>query len=499
MADLSISQVREKFPQYNDLSDEQLAQGLHKKYYSDMPFDAFSQKIGLKSAPAKQEPVYDPMGVATGVTQPSLPGPSKEVKEFERREGPFGYAKEYGKGAIAGAVGLPGEIINLPGTIAGLAGVKVPRAPIGIPEASEAIFGKPTSNVAAGMRTAGEVLGVPSAPGLLTKATKIPSKIAPKIEASSFVLRPGKELEKVMSPATSVSAVGEKLETKISDRLENLIKTRRENFEQVKNNYFNAGRAKEERILGEYKNAINSYYAANADRLSPDEINLLRKSLSRLEERPVTLTGKAEEFVRPGFDAIEKERRFLDDVASGLKVEGAEAIPATFARDMSKILEGIISKNVPQEFSAFNKTYTELSAPINRYNTALGQTVTKKAGEYLPEVSKIDPAKIPGKFFDSRRSVNELRALAGDEAFVQNVAREHIATDLRQIKKAEQVRDYIAKNYDWLQEFPQIRQELESLATATGRGEFAKRLAYLAGGAAIGTSVLGKASKLFGD
>lgn len=48
MADLSIQQVREKYPEYKDLSDDQLAQGLHKKYYSDMPYDQFSNKIGLK-------------------------------------------------------------------------------------------------------------------------------------------------------------------------------------------------------------------------------------------------------------------------------------------------------------------------------------------------------------------------------------------------------------------------------------------------------------------
>jgi len=498
MADLSISQVREKFPQYNDLSDEQLAQGLHKKYYSDMPFDTFSQKIGLKSKPVDQMPMYDPMGGVTGYTEAKAPI-SKETREFERREGPFGYAKEYGKGAIAGAVGLPGELINLPGTVAGMAGVQVPRAPIGVSETSETMFGKPTSNVAAGMRTAGEVLGIPTAPGFLTKAARIPSKILPEVETSTFVLRPGKELEKVMAPATSVSAVGEKLETKLSNRLENLIKTRREEFEKVKDAYFAAGRAKEDKVLNEYQNAIISYYSRNSDRLSPDEISLLQKSLARLKERPVSLTGDAKEFVRPGFDAIEKERRFLDDVANGLKVEGAEAIPATFAREMSKELEKVISNNLPQEFNAFNKTYTELSAPINRYNTALGQAVTKKAGEYLPEISKIDPAKIPGKFFDSRRSINELRALAGDEAFVQKVAREHIATDLRNLKEAKQVRDYISKNYDWLQELPQIRQELEGLATATGRGEFAKKLAAWGAAGAIGSSVLGKATKLFGD
>lgn len=44
---MDIAEVRRKFPQYDDLSDEELAKGLHKKFYSDMSFDDFSAKIGL--------------------------------------------------------------------------------------------------------------------------------------------------------------------------------------------------------------------------------------------------------------------------------------------------------------------------------------------------------------------------------------------------------------------------------------------------------------------
>lgn len=47
---MNIAEIRQKYPQYNDLSDEQLAQGLHKKFYSDMDFGEFSNKIGLNQA-----------------------------------------------------------------------------------------------------------------------------------------------------------------------------------------------------------------------------------------------------------------------------------------------------------------------------------------------------------------------------------------------------------------------------------------------------------------
>ena len=44
---MNIAEIRQKYPQYNDLSDEELAKGLHKKFYSDMDFGEFSNKIGL--------------------------------------------------------------------------------------------------------------------------------------------------------------------------------------------------------------------------------------------------------------------------------------------------------------------------------------------------------------------------------------------------------------------------------------------------------------------
>lgn len=46
----TIDEIRQAYPQYSDLSDEQLLSGLHRRFYSDMPFDAFASRI----APAKQ-------------------------------------------------------------------------------------------------------------------------------------------------------------------------------------------------------------------------------------------------------------------------------------------------------------------------------------------------------------------------------------------------------------------------------------------------------------
>lgn len=52
MTDLTMQDVRTKFPQYSDMSDDQLASALHTKFYADMPQDKFYSKIGYAPKPA---------------------------------------------------------------------------------------------------------------------------------------------------------------------------------------------------------------------------------------------------------------------------------------------------------------------------------------------------------------------------------------------------------------------------------------------------------------
>lgn len=44
---MNIIEFRKKYPQYNYLSDEQLAQNLYKKYYSDMDYNDFATRFGV--------------------------------------------------------------------------------------------------------------------------------------------------------------------------------------------------------------------------------------------------------------------------------------------------------------------------------------------------------------------------------------------------------------------------------------------------------------------
>jgi hypothetical protein len=53
----SIAEIRAQYPQYNDMSDQQIADALHAKFYSDMPRQEFDAKIGLTAeAPPLMKP-----------------------------------------------------------------------------------------------------------------------------------------------------------------------------------------------------------------------------------------------------------------------------------------------------------------------------------------------------------------------------------------------------------------------------------------------------------
>jgi hypothetical protein len=79
----TIAEIRQKYPQYSDMSDSALADALHQKFYSDMPRDAFNSKVGL--APAGQ-PGLDQKTFDERFTGEQPKGPE-----------PFGYQHDYPK------------------------------------------------------------------------------------------------------------------------------------------------------------------------------------------------------------------------------------------------------------------------------------------------------------------------------------------------------------------------------------------------------------------
>lgn len=95
----TMQDVRAKFPQYNDMSDEQLATALHRKFYSDMPFEQFAAKVGLTQP--------KPQTVADGKTDSEVSVSDTAVDA----------GKSFGTGVEQGTIGL----LNMGGDLASLA------------------------------------------------------------------------------------------------------------------------------------------------------------------------------------------------------------------------------------------------------------------------------------------------------------------------------------------------------------------------------------------
>lgn len=92
---MNMAEVRKKYPQYNDLSDKELADALHKQFYSDMPKADFYSAIGLPASappPLLERPPEKPPTQYSGLTALML-GQGPDMSIGER-------AKDIGKSVV---------------------------------------------------------------------------------------------------------------------------------------------------------------------------------------------------------------------------------------------------------------------------------------------------------------------------------------------------------------------------------------------------------------
>jgi hypothetical protein len=107
----SIAEIRQQYPQYADMSDEDLADRLHQKFYADMPRDEFDLKAGIVK-----------------VEEPSI------ADSLARQAGLTGRA-------VARGVGTFGDIANTI-TNLGIAGINKVHEAVTSPTLSELIVGR---------------------------------------------------------------------------------------------------------------------------------------------------------------------------------------------------------------------------------------------------------------------------------------------------------------------------------------------------------------------
>lgn len=132
---MNISEIRQKFPQYNDLPDEQLVMGIHRKFYSDMPFKDFHKNITYDKAPDPTsgmnfgEKFNAGMGKAfsdlgRGAAQMVGMGPSAEdVRETNKLDAPLMNTGAGMGGNVSGYIAALAPLSRIPGanTVGGAA------------------------------------------------------------------------------------------------------------------------------------------------------------------------------------------------------------------------------------------------------------------------------------------------------------------------------------------------------------------------------------------
>jgi hypothetical protein len=72
----SLNEIRQKYPQYNDMNDQEFADKFHAKFYSDIPKDEFYNKIGLSSEENQGESLLQKAG---GIAQKYINEPVEDI------------------------------------------------------------------------------------------------------------------------------------------------------------------------------------------------------------------------------------------------------------------------------------------------------------------------------------------------------------------------------------------------------------------------------------
>jgi hypothetical protein len=122
---MKLADIRTKYPEYDDVNDRDLTTALHKKFYSDMPFEDFSKRLGY----GQEEIPRSIFSVPVQPEKPSLPGPQfrtrpRDIRQKSAQLGALGAAKQI----VPQFVGGVEETI---GTLGSLAQWGAERATIG--------------------------------------------------------------------------------------------------------------------------------------------------------------------------------------------------------------------------------------------------------------------------------------------------------------------------------------------------------------------------------
>jgi hypothetical protein len=185
---------------------------------------------------------------------------------------------------------------------------------------------------------------------------------------------------------------------------------------------------------------------------------------------------------KTSFEALDQVRRKLGDVVANRDVEGYSAIGKSLATQLYDRI-GKVQRDFVGEQNGVNlqkqlqEQYSGASKDLQKFNVGAGGKATA-LDRVDPERFAADPQGLPRQFFSSQQSMRDLKELTQDPAMVERTARSYVAQQLRG-QSAEQVKNYMQKNADWIREVPGLRgsitdyalrlQKIERTAAAAGK------------------------------
>jgi cell division septum initiation protein DivIVA len=287
-----------------------------------------------------------------------------------------------------------------------------------------------------------------------------------------------KSLAAVGAPQTPTET-GRSIRDATTPIFENLKKVRSDNAEKFKGEAF--GEALNKERAGQRVSdtpAFKDALTAIANAIKNPETNLRNVSINEVESQlqkvrraldPVKEVDGVSTAQPVSFEGLENLRRFLRDRAYGLPAEGFDAIGQRQAGDLADAVEAI-QKQFSPKITKFLEQYRADSEPLNRFKTKLGEAIVGKE-EFDMARFATDPAELASKVFKSETSVKDLMQLIGGDArSAEQFARGVVANKL-QDASSKDIQKFVTSNADWLNQFPQLRQQLELAATTIGRSE----------------------------
>lgn len=149
------------------------------------------------------------------------------------------------------------------------------------------------------------------------------------------------------------------------------------------------------------------------------------------------------------YEAIDALRKKLGDAAWKEGVEGFESLSREEARNFYRALDNLQSKYVGKAFDDLQEGYSLASQLLDKYKGGVGAKATGLDKIDPNQFAKTDKSLVT-TFFGSKNGVEQLVRLTGDPTLVEKAASDYAARSLADLKSADQMRKWVARNSDLL-------------------------------------------------